>query len=43
MEWVYDVLRITGFALLVLGGWSLSDSLARMAKVMERKQTEPGA
>ena len=36
MDWV-DLLRIGGFVLLALGGWSVTDSLARIAKAMETK------
>lgn len=38
MEWVDNVLQIAGFVLLVLGGWSVADSLARMARAMETER-----
>ena len=42
MEWVWDVLRVVGFALLVLGGWSAVDSLARIAKALEAEKSPNG-
>lgn len=42
MEWVYDILRVTGLVLLVLGGWSLTDSVTRIAKAMEHKEPSSG-
>ena len=38
MEWLSDILQYAGFGLLVLGGWSVADSLARIAKAMEREK-----
>ena len=41
MDWLRDLLQIGGIVLLVLGGWSITDSLARIAKAMEAQKPHP--
>jgi len=41
MEWAWDVLRFVGLALLMFGGWSVTDSLARIARAMELSKAKP--